>query len=87
MQKHRVQELEHLIRLRDHLGERIESLTFSDERIAQLKEKHAALMKTLGEQAGSLHEKRRKSSEQMQKQVEEQLKQLRASGRPMDPQA
>jgi DNA repair protein RecN (Recombination protein N) len=76
MQKHRVQELEHLIRLRDHLGERIESLTFSDERIAQLKEKHAALMKTLGEQAGSLHEKRRKASEQMQKQVEEQLKQL-----------
>jgi DNA repair protein RecN (Recombination protein N) len=76
MQKHRVQELEHLIRLRDHLGERIESLTFSDERIAQLKEKHAALMKTLEEQAGSLHEKRRTASEQMQKQVEEQLKQL-----------
>jgi DNA repair protein RecN (Recombination protein N) len=76
MQKHRVQELEHLIRLRDQLEERIESLTFSDERIAQMKERHAALMKTLEEQAGVLHEKRRTASAQMQKQVEEQLKQL-----------
>jgi len=76
MQKHRVQELEHLIRLRDQLGERIESLTFSDERIAQLQEKHAALMQTLEKQAGMLHEKRRTASEQMQKQVEVQLKQL-----------
>jgi DNA repair protein RecN (Recombination protein N) len=76
LQKHRVQELEHLIRLRDQLGERIESLTISDERIAQLKEKHEALMTTLEKQAGVLHEKRRIASEQMQKRVEEQLKQL-----------
>ncbi len=76
MQKHRVQELEHLISLRDQFGERIESLTFSDERIAQLKDKRAALMKTLEDRAGVLHEKRRIASEQMQLSVEEQLKQL-----------
>jgi len=76
MQKHRVQELEHLISLRDQLGERIESLTISDERIAQLKEKHAALIIALEKRAGVLHEKRRIASEQMQLKVEEQLKQL-----------
>ena len=37
MQKHRVQELGHLIVLRDKFGEKIEDLTFSDEKIVQLK--------------------------------------------------
>lgn len=76
MQKHRVQELEELIRLRDQLGEKIESLTVSDERIAQLERERSGLLDTLEDQAAILHKMRRASAEEMQTKIEEQLKQL-----------
>ncbi len=76
MQKHRVQELDQLIALRNLLGEKIEALTFSDEKIAQLEKERSALQHTLEQQAGILHTSRGSAAEKMQKRVEEQLKQL-----------
>ena len=76
MQKHRVQELGHLIVLRDELGEKIEDLTFSDEKIVQLKRERSALLHTLEKQAGFLHEKRSKAADKMQIKIEGQLQQL-----------
>lgn len=76
MQKHRVQELGHLIVMRDQLGEKIEDLTFSDEKIEQLKKERSALRNTLEKQAGILHKKRSKAADEMQEKIEEQLKQL-----------
>ncbi|MEA3461153.1 MAG: AAA family ATPase, partial [Bacteroidota bacterium] len=76
MQKHRVQELDHLINLRDKLGDKIETLTFSDERIGQLEKERSAVLNTLEQQAEVLHKKRASASTQMQFRVEEQLKQL-----------
>jgi DNA repair protein RecN (Recombination protein N) len=76
MQKHRVQELGHLIVMRDQLGEKIQDLTFSDERIMQLEQERTALLTTLEQQAGVLHKKRAQASKDMQRKIEEQLKQL-----------
>jgi DNA repair protein RecN (Recombination protein N) len=76
MQKHRVQELGQLIVLRDRLGEKIEDLTFSDEKIEELKKERSALLLSLKKQAGLLHKKRAQAAEEMQVQIEEQLKQL-----------
>lgn len=76
MQKHRVRQVEELIALRDHLGERIEALTFSDEKIGKLEKEQSALLLALEQEAGVLHEKRVSSARFMQEKVEEQLKQL-----------
>ena len=76
MQKHRVQELEQLIELRDQLGNKIEDLTFSDEKIAQLEQERSALKHALEQQAGVLHKKRASAAKEMQQRVEEQLQQL-----------
>lgn len=76
MQKHRLQELGHLIVLRDQLGDKIEQLSFSDEKIRQLKQDLAATLRTLEQQAGILHEKRQHAAGEMQQKIEIQLKQL-----------
>jgi DNA repair protein RecN (Recombination protein N) len=76
MQKHRVQDLSHLIALRDQLDEKIGDLTFSDEKIGQLTEERSVLFKALERQAGILHKKRTQAAKEMQIKIEEQLQQL-----------
>jgi DNA repair protein RecN (Recombination protein N) len=76
IQKHRVQELDQLIVLRNQLGSKIEDLTFSDEKVAQLEQERSALLHTLEKQAGILHKKRASAAKEMQLRVEEQLQQL-----------
>jgi DNA repair protein RecN (Recombination protein N) len=76
MQKHRVQELGHLIVMRDQLGEKIADLTFSDERIVQLEQERSALLIILEKEAAVLHKKRAQAARDMQLKIEEQLKQL-----------
>lgn len=76
MQKHRVQELGQLIVLRDQLGEKIETLIFSDEKIEHLERERSALQETMEQQAGVLHKKRLSAASEIEKRVEEQLKQL-----------
>ena len=76
MQKHRVQDLDHLINLREQLGEKIETLTFSDEKIGQMELDRKALLNTLKQEAAVLHNKRESAAALMQLRVEEQLKTL-----------
>ncbi len=76
IQKHRVQELDQLIVLRNQLCDKIEDLTFSDEKIAQLEQERSALQNTMEQQAGALHKKRVSTAKEMQIRVEEQLQQL-----------
>jgi DNA repair protein RecN (Recombination protein N) len=76
MQKHRVPELGHLINLRDQLGNKIENLTFSDEKIEQLSRELDALRQELEKQSGILHSKRQLAAEDMQKKIVAQLQQL-----------
>jgi DNA repair protein RecN (Recombination protein N) len=76
MQKHRVQELGHLIVLRDQLDAKIGNLTFSDAKIEQLQQECAALLQTLEKRAGILHKKRQHAAKEMQQKIEEQLQQL-----------
>jgi DNA repair protein RecN (Recombination protein N) len=76
MQKHRVRELEQLIELRNKLGEKIETLTFSDEKIGKLESGRLALQKTLLEQTAVLHKKRVAAAGKIELGIEEQLKQL-----------
>lgn len=76
MQKHRVQDLDHLINLRDQLGETIETLTFSDERIGQMELARTVMQNTLEKEAAVLHKKRESAAALMQHRVEEQLKTL-----------
>jgi DNA repair protein RecN (Recombination protein N) len=76
MQKHRVQELGHLIVLRDQLESRIQNLTFSDEKIERLNQERNTLLKTLEQQAAVLHKKRHKTAGDMRQKIEAQLKQL-----------
>ena len=76
MQKHRVQEPDQLIVLRNQLGNKIEDLTFSDEKIGQLERERSALQHTLEQQAGILHKKRVSAAKEMQIRVVEQLQQL-----------
>jgi len=76
MQKHRVQEMDQLIVLRNQLCDKIEDLTFSDEKVAQLEQERSALQNTMEQQAGALHKKRVSTAKEMQIRVEEQLQQL-----------
>ncbi len=76
MQKHRVQDLDHLINMRDQLGGNIETLIFSDEKIGQMELDRTALLNTLEHEAAVLHKKRESAAALMQLRVEEQLKTL-----------
>lgn len=76
MQKHRVKELGELIILMNQLGEKIEVLTFSDEKIEQLKSERSTLLNTMEKQAGVLHKKRLSAASEVEKRVVDQLKQL-----------
>jgi len=76
MQKHRVRELEQLIELQKQLGEKIETLTFSDEKIEKLESERSALQQALDQQAADLHKKRGLAAGKMELRIEEQLKQL-----------
>jgi DNA repair protein RecN (Recombination protein N) len=76
MQKHRVRDLEQLVALRDHLNQRIEAATFSDEKILKLEKEQSGLLARMQKQAATLHSKRAAAAFKMQKQVELQLKQL-----------
>jgi len=76
MQKHRVRELEQLIELQKQLSEKIETLTFSDEKIGKLESKRSALQQALDQQAAVLHKKRGLAAGKMELRIEEQLKQL-----------
>jgi DNA repair protein RecN (Recombination protein N) len=76
MQKHRVKELDQLIYLRNQLGEKIEALTFSDEKMKLLERERSVLLHALEEQAEVLHKRRFSAASEMEKRIEEQLKQL-----------
>ncbi len=76
MQKHRVRDVGELIALRDELNEKIEAITFSDEKITSLENTrtaHLASMKALSEK---LHKKRSAAGKNMELKVENQLKEL-----------
>lgn len=76
MQKHRVHELDQLITLRNKLGDQIEALTISDEKIDLLERERSALRSTLEQQAEALHNRRLSAASEMEKIIVEQLKQL-----------
>jgi len=76
MQKHRVKDLVELILLRDQLQQKIEELTFSDEKIFALEKEKAGLLGMLERLSGVLHQKRATAGEEMQKKIELQLRQL-----------
>lgn len=76
MQKHRVKRPEELISIRDRLEERINELTFSDEKIGKLETERSALLAVLKSRSGVLHQERLIAGEETQKKVEDQLKQL-----------
>jgi DNA repair protein RecN (Recombination protein N) len=76
MHKHRVRDVSGLIALREELSARIEEVTFSDERIRSLEKEKAALLGTMEKAAGNMHLLRAAAGEEMQKKVEDQLKDL-----------
>jgi DNA repair protein RecN (Recombination protein N) len=76
MQKNRVKEVEALIVLRDQLGEKIDTITFSDEKLKKLEAELGSLRRELTEQADLLHSSRVKSGSFIEKRVSDQLKQL-----------
>lgn len=76
MQKHRVRNLEGLITLREELGEKLQELTFSDDKIHQLEKKRAELLEVMEKLSGILNLKRSTAAEGMDRKVESQLKQL-----------
>ncbi len=76
MQKHRVKDLVELILLRDQLQQKIEELTFSDEKISKLEKEKTGMLGVLERLSGILHRKRTAAGEDMQKKVELQLRQL-----------
>ena len=76
MQKHRVKEVDALIALRDQLGEKIDTITFSDEKLKKLETELGSLRRELAEQAELLHSSRVKSGGFIEKRVSDQLKQL-----------
>ncbi len=76
MQKHRVRDVGALISLREDLNGKIEAISFSDERIGvleKLRAGHLETMRTLSEQ---LNRKRSAAGKEMEKKVENQLKEL-----------
>ncbi len=76
MQKHRVRDLAALIVIRDQIEQKIEKLTFSDEKIDELEKAIEELLTVLKGMAEMLHLKRVTAAAEMQKKVETQLRQL-----------
>lgn len=76
MQKHRVRKLEELMTLQEQLGQKIEQLTFSDEKISELEKEKSELWGVLEQLSGILHLKRATAAEGMYRKVESQLRQL-----------
>jgi len=76
MQKHRVKGLDALIGIRDRLEEKIEEVTFSDEKLRLLENERDILLDTIRKIAGSLGRKRELAGKEMQEQVETQIRQL-----------
>jgi DNA repair protein RecN (Recombination protein N) len=76
MQKHRVRNLEELLTLREKLGQKIEQITFSDEKIGELEKKKSELWGELEHLSGILHLKRATAAEGMDRKVELQLRQM-----------
>lgn len=76
MQKHRAQDLEGLIAIRDKFQMKIDELTYSDENISELEKERDVLLTVLESSSGILHAKRSSAAEEMQSKVESQLRQL-----------
>jgi DNA repair protein RecN (Recombination protein N) len=76
MQKHRVKSSEELIDIRDQLEQKIDELTFSDEKILDLEREIGELLATMGRISVILHQKRSIAGKEMQEKVESQLRQL-----------
>ena len=76
MQKHRVKDLEALLTIRDQLQEKIEELTFSDEKVKGLEKKKEDLLGVMERLSKMLHLKRTTAAEGMDQKVESQLRQL-----------
>ncbi|PID91345.1 MAG: DNA repair protein RecN [Bacteroidetes bacterium] len=76
MQKHRVQDADELIGLREELGKKIESVALSDERIHVQEEKLAACREALNKLAERLHMGRQKAGKGMESSIVSQLVEL-----------
>lgn len=76
MQKHRVRNVGELISLREDLNKKIEAITFSDEKIAQLEKIRAGHLESIRALAEVLHKKRTRAGKEMELKVESQLKEL-----------
>jgi len=76
MQKHRVRDMAGLIGIRDHLTQKLEEVTFSDETIGQLEKERVSMEAALEKSALKLHQIRSGAAGIMQNKVEGQLKQL-----------
>lgn len=76
MQKHRVKAPDELIGIRDRLEKQIEEVTFSDELLNRMEAEKAVWLDTLERMAGNLNMKRAAAGQEMQEQVESQLRQL-----------
>lgn len=76
LQKHRMKELSQLISLRDQLQGQIETLSFSDEKMAELSGEQSQLLQSLEKQATVLHKKRVEAAKDMEERVVGQLRLL-----------
>lgn len=76
LQKHRMKELSQLISLRDQFQGQIETLSFSDEKMAELSGEQSQLLQSLEKQATVLHEKRVEAAKDMEERVVGQLRLL-----------
>ncbi|MCK5137696.1 MAG: DNA repair protein RecN [Bacteroidales bacterium] len=76
MQKHRVKDLEDLIAIRDQLQQKIDDLTFSDEKINELEKEKTGLLGVMERLSVIMHRKRATAGKEMQNRVELQLRQL-----------
>lgn len=76
MQKHRVKEVSELIAIREKLEEKIEEITFSDEKLRDIEKERDEFLDVMQRKSAKLTMKRSASGGQMQKKVESQLKSL-----------
>ncbi len=76
LQKHRVKGLDELIALRNQLGTKIETITFSDETLKKLENELDTMRKQLQDRAEALHASRLESGGLIEQRVAAQLKQL-----------
>ncbi len=76
MQKHRTRGLEELIGIRSGLEKRLEEWNRSDETIGEMAKEQASLLGELEKSADDLHRIRSSAAGEVEKRVEEMLKQL-----------